>query len=111
MSTTTTTHTPAESPIACSLPTGQARDRSALIAQLRADAMLGQQPITGGLRTRFRADAATEQRVRGLVAVERDCCGFLRFDLQREPDALVLDITGSTDAQPVIQTFFADPTA
>lgn len=111
MPTSTPPHSTGESPIACSLPTGEARDRSALISQLRADAMLDQQTIADGLRTRFRADAATEQRVRNLVAAERDCCGFLRFDLQREPDALVLDITGSPDAQPVIATFFTEPTA
>jgi hypothetical protein len=100
-----------DQPIACSLPTDQARDRSAVIAALRADAMLEQQPINGGLRTRFRDQPDIEQRVRDLVAAERVCCSFMRFDVRRDEDAIVLDITGSQDAQPVIAQFLAEPAA
>lgn len=99
-----------DEPIACSLSADQARDRSTLIATLRADAMLGQEPITGGLRTRLRDVPSVEQRVNELVAAEQVCCSFLAFDVRRDAGALVLDITGSEDAQPVIAAFFTDPT-
>lgn len=98
-----------DQPIACTLTTDQARDRTGLIAQLRADAMLEQLPIDGGLRTRFRDEPEIEQRVRELVAAEQVCCSFMTFDMRRHDDALVLDITGSVDAQPVIAAFFAEP--
>lgn len=98
-------------PIACSLPAAQARDRSALIARLRTDAMLEQEPIAGGLRTRLCDEPAVERRVRELVEAERACCSFLSFDVHRDADTIVLDITGSADAQPVIAAFFAEPVA
>ncbi|HEY8584891.1 MAG TPA: hypothetical protein VIL49_18160 [Capillimicrobium sp.] len=94
-------------PIACTVTTDQARDRAGLIAALRAEAMLDQRSIAGGLRTRLRDEPSVEQRVRELVAAERACCSFLAFDVRREAGALVLDITGSAEAQPVIAAFFA----
>ena len=96
-----------ELPIACTLEPGRMPGRLAFIEALVAYALVDQQPIAGGLRTRFRDTPDVELRVRDLVAAESDCCAFLRFELGRDDDALVLDITGSPDAQPVIRGFFA----
>ncbi|MBA2729762.1 MAG: hypothetical protein H0U48_03305 [Euzebyaceae bacterium] len=77
-----------------------------LIDVLASDALLGQQPIDGGLRARFRNAPGIEQRVRDLVAAESQCCAFLRFHVHHDGQAVVLDITGSVDAQPAIKQFF-----
>jgi hypothetical protein len=89
-------------PIACTLPAAAVPDRLALIESL---APLDREPIPGGSRLRFRPDA--EPRVRELVALEAECCPFLTFAVTRDDDAVVVDVTGAPDAQPVIAQFFA----
>jgi hypothetical protein len=42
-----------------------------------------------------------------VIAAESSCCGFLRMDLQRAEDGLVLDVAGPQDALPVIAELFA----
>lgn len=96
-----------DQPIACTLTADQVPDRVALIDALTSDALLGRQPVDGGVRWRFRDGPDVEQRVRELVALESRCCGFLRFDIGRDDSALTVDITGSADAQPVIEQLFA----
>jgi len=93
-------------PTACALAPDKLRQRMGLIRALAADALLSQSPVPGGLRSRFRSDPGTQRRVRELVALEQRCCGFLRFEIAVEPDALVLEMTGPPEAQPVIERFF-----
>ena len=96
-----------DQPIACTLAPDQMRGRMSLIDTLAADALIGQQPIEGGIRARFRAEPGIERRVRELAAAESRCCAFLRFDVHRHEHVVVLDITGSPDAQPAIRTMLA----
>jgi hypothetical protein len=42
-----------------------------------------------------------------VIAAESSCCAFLRMDLRRTGDGLVLDIAGPQDARPVIAELFA----
>jgi hypothetical protein len=91
-----------EPPIACTLPTAAMPGRLALVDSLAAEALVT--PIPGGIRARFAPPF--EARVRELVALESRCCAFLRFDV-RVGDEVVLDVTGSSDAQPVIEHLFA----
>jgi hypothetical protein len=93
-------------PIVCTLNPAEMRGRGARIDALAADALLSREPIEGGLRHRFRADDAVEREVRELAALESRCCAFLTFAVSREPHAVVLDVTGAPDAQPVIEQFF-----
>ena len=95
-----------EQPIACTLPAAEMPGRLALVDTLAADALLDRHPIAGGMRSRFHGDPDVERRVHELVALESRCCAFLRFDVTRDDDAIVLDITGSPDAQPVIEQLF-----
>jgi hypothetical protein len=71
-------------PIACTLPHSEVADRLALIEALAA----------GGMQLRF--PAAAEPRVRELVALESQCCAFLRFAVSRTDDAIVVDIAAPT---------------
>ena len=95
-----------ELPIACTLPPDQMADRVRFIEALAADGLIGQEPIEGGVRSRFAGAPDVERRLRELVAAEQRCCAFLRFEIAREGDVLVLDVTGSQEAQPVIAEFF-----
>ena len=96
-------------PIVCTLNPAEMRDRGARVDALAADALLSRERIDGGRRHRFRADDAVEREVRELAALESRCCAFLTFAVAREPDAVVLDVTGAPDAQPVIEQFFLGP--
>ncbi len=42
-----------------------------------------------------------------MIAAEASCCAFLRMDLTRTADGLVLDIAGPQDARPMIAELFA----
>ncbi|MDP8910065.1 MAG: hypothetical protein M3N47_13340 [Chloroflexota bacterium] len=96
----------ADQPIACTLTSDQKRDRMSLIGTLASDALVGHEPIDGGVRARFRNDPGIERRVRDLAAAEAQCCAFLRFDVDNDASAVLLDITGSPQAQPAIRAMF-----
>lgn len=95
-----------DQPIACTLGPGQIEGGVAPIAALAADALLASETIDGGLRARFRDEPGIEQRVRDLAAAESQCCAFLRFDVHSDRRDIVLDITGSPEAQPAIEQIF-----
>lgn len=95
-----------QEPIACTLSPDGLTARRALIDALSADGLLERTATDAGLRARLRDTPDIERRTRELIAAEASCCAFLTFDLQRDDDALVLDITGPPDARPVIDLFF-----
>lgn len=95
-----------DKPIACTLNPAEMRSRAARVDALAADALLKREPIHGGLRHLFRADDAVEREIRELASLESECCAFLTFEVSRAPHAVVLDVTGAPDAQPVIAQFF-----
>jgi len=96
-----------DQPIACTLTPDELQGRVSLMDALATTALLAREPIGGGLRVRFRDTPGTEQRIRELAAAESACCAFLRFDVHHDRHAVVLDITGSREAQPVITELFA----
>jgi hypothetical protein len=60
-----------------------------------------------GERLVFADDPETEHELRAVIAAEASCCAFLRMDLTRAGDGLVLDIAGPRDARPIIRELFA----
>ena len=96
-----------DQPIACSLPATEMAARQEDTANLARAALRSRDPVDGGVRLTFSADAATERTLRELIAAEAQCCPFLRFDLAREDDALRLDVTGPAEAQPIVAELFA----
>jgi hypothetical protein len=95
-----------ELPIACTLSADGMAARMKLIDALAADGLLRRTSTDAGLRVHLRDTPDIEERTRQLIASEGSCCAFLTFDLGREGDALVLDVTGPPEAQPVIDLFF-----
>jgi hypothetical protein len=96
-----------ESPIACTLSPDGMTARLSLIDALAADGLLDRTPTDTGLRVRLRDTPEIERRTRELIAAESKCCAFLDFTLGRDGTALVLEISGSEDARPVVDLFFA----
>jgi hypothetical protein len=94
-------------PIACTLPAGAYRERTAALSALARRALRSREPTAGGERLAFADDPAIEQALRAAIAAEQQCCAFLRLQLVRAHGALVLDITGPDEARPIISALFA----
>jgi len=94
-------------PIACALPAGAYRERTAALSALATRALRSREPTADGERLTFADDPAIEHALRAAMAAERECCAFLRLELARAHGALVLDITGPGEARPIISALFA----
>lgn len=103
---TTTPTTASGAPIACSLPPGQYRARTAELAALAARALRSRAPIDGGERLVFGGDDGVERELRAAIAAEARCCSFLTMRLERSGGQLTVDVTGPAEAQPVIAKLF-----
>jgi hypothetical protein len=91
-------------PIACTLGPGDFRQRLAWIADLNRDALRAQQ--RDGLRLELIYAPAALDRVREMVARERNCCAFLTFDLRQEAEAVRLVIEAPEDARDALDAVF-----
>jgi hypothetical protein len=58
-----------------------------------------------GLRLTF--PARVEAELRELARLERDCCAFARWDVTRQGDRAVLEITAEGEAVAAVQALFA----
>jgi hypothetical protein len=96
-----------EQPIACTLTAADYAVRTEDTAELARRALRSREPIADGTRLTFEASADTERQLREIVAAEARCCAFLRMDLRSAADALILDITGPAEAEPIIAELFA----
>jgi hypothetical protein len=96
-----------EQPIACTLGPDQYRDRTGELAALAARALRSRERTPDGERLIFTDSEDTEHRLRAVIAAESSCCAFLRMDLARGDEGLVLDIAGPQDARPIITELFA----
>lgn len=93
--------------IACTLGqerlTGQA-DRWRHLVQA---AGLGNAETADGLELSFRAEPAVERELRDLVAVERACCAWARWEVRRADDALVLHVSSTPDGAAALHAMFS----
>jgi len=67
-------------PIACTLAPTALHERLALIGRVTQRSLLSHALEGGTLRLRYRAEARDE--LERIVAAERVCCAFLRFELR-----------------------------
>ena len=90
--------------IMCTLSGNNLQERLAAIAELMRDALQGYDRRGLVLDLRFNATAA--ERVREMVRRERECCGFLTFDLREVEQELRLTITAPQDAKEAADFLF-----
>ena len=91
-------------PIACTLTSGALRERLGLIRALTAEALVGYDRDALVLTLRYAPEAV--ERVRALVASEQHCCAFLNFDVQAQPDVVVVTITAPENARDATDELF-----
>jgi hypothetical protein len=99
-----TINTSEPAPVACTLGAGDFRQRLVWITDLNRDALRTQR--RDGLRLELSYAPAALDRVREMVARERECCAFLTFDLQPEADAVRLVIEAPEDARDALDVVF-----
>ena len=96
-----------DAPVACTLHPSEYATRTAGLSDLASRALTDRVSIDGGERMRFIDIPKVECELRAAVAAESSCCSFLSMRLARADGALVLDITGPAQAQPIIAELFA----
>lgn len=84
-----------EIPIACSLTATEFDQRREVLAALR-ERCAEVQPVENGLRLRFEATPGVLADIARVIDLERQCCRFLRFQLDVHPDdgPVLLELTG-----------------
>ena len=83
----------------CTLTPAQYTKRTDELAALAARALQSRERTVTGERLRFTDTPEIERELRAAIAAEAECCAFLRLDLRRDDDGLVLDISGPEDAR------------
>lgn len=87
--------TAGSTPIACDMTdapdTGE--ERMAEYGRLFAQALVGRERTTGGIRFRLRAGDGVEAWLRDLSAREKACCPFFDFDVAAVGDEVRWDVT------------------
>ena len=77
--------------IACTLDARAMLSRRAWIERVAAQGLVSYRLQGRSLRLTYQPQAAAE--ISSIVALERECCGFLDFSLETTPDEVVLTIT------------------
>lgn len=100
-------------PTACTLGADDLKARLDQIAKLARDHLLDQRRNGSVLHLRYAREAAPE--LKRIVALERDCCAFLKFELDERAKVVELTITAPTEAGDfagvVFGHFSASPSA
>jgi superfamily I DNA and RNA helicase len=89
--------------IACSLDAAGQQDRLAQWRNALA-AAVAREETSQGVRYAFDADA--ERRIRDLAAAEQGCCSFLKFDITRQADQVLMNVTAPADQLDALRLIF-----
>ena len=95
-------------PVMCSLsPEAIRAGRAGLLPGL-ADLATAREATPDGYRLVFAAASETLQRIAGVIDAERQCCRWLRFDLEVPPAGglIVLTLSGPAEAQEFLAALF-----
>ena len=78
--------------IACTLSSADLAAQAGRWERLVARAMTERIQTADGLRMSFRPEPGVEEELRGLVAVENDCCSWAAWAVETVAGAPVLDV-------------------
>jgi len=96
--------TTTDAPIACTLGAGDFKARMAWLADLNARALTDHRRDGLTLHLTYRAEAREE--VEDLIRQERECCGFLEFQVRQDGAFVELAITAPAEAEIAAETLF-----
>jgi hypothetical protein len=92
--------------LACSLGPADFRERLATIRELTRRALRNR--VRDGLQLRLAYDASAETEVRELVGMERQCCGFLDFQMDQNSGRFLVTITAPPEAMESVEQIFSE---
>ena len=95
--------------IACTLTGPELAERRRTILDLVRKASIRTRRLPDGYSYEFQTNADTSEQLKRLVALDRQCCPFLSFDLTEAANRIRLDVTGSPEAIREIKDFFGGP--
>ena len=96
----------ATAPIVCSLDEGQREERLALIARLR-DELEQVDRTEHGMLLRFPSDRDLDAEIQHFAQVEKACCGFWGFDVQRAGSRTTLRWDAPPAADDLVELLLA----
>lgn len=103
----------ADQPIACTLSSVELPERLAWIRQITTQSLLAHWLDGATLHLTYKREARAE--LERIVAGERQCCGFLRFELRETQGAVELTIEApeevGADARWLFDQFLPQPLA
>ena len=104
------THDATELPIVCSLDTAQLGARERRWTELVRTACTVRRATADGIELRFSADARTEHELQELVAAERECCAWARWELHTDDGDIAMRVHAgnSTGADTLRSMFLAE---
>ncbi|MCZ6855717.1 MAG: hypothetical protein O7G86_17530 [Gammaproteobacteria bacterium] len=91
-------------PMACSLDAETLTNRRLLFREKLLPQALHKTRIDNGLCVVFPRNPMVRDELQAFITLERQCCGFLDFELSEDLDhsQLLLNITGPLEAQAVV---------
>lgn len=97
-----------ELPIACNLTDPEFRERRAALLQTFQSAVLETKELGDGYAYRFPSETTWIAELAKLIAMERECCPFLQFNLRIEPAAgpIWLELTGPEGTKDFLRDLF-----
>ena len=98
-------------PIACSLEAAELREREAtLLTQFRSG-VVETEELKDGYAFRLSGDADSVRLVAEVIAAERACCPFLRFEMLALPnmESLTVRITGPVGGKEFVKSLLVTP--
>lgn len=79
-------------PIVCTLTPGELQDRGAAWNRLMSSGLVARERIPGGIR--LRAEPGASVALMELIALERECCAWIRFELNGDSVTMTADENG-----------------
>lgn len=99
-----------ELPIACKLTDAEFRERREGILNTVKNGVAERKDLEDGYAYRFPSDSAWLATLTKLIAVERECCPFLRIQLRLEPadGPIWLELTGPHGTKNFLDSIFGE---
>jgi hypothetical protein len=98
-------------PVACTLNQSDLATQTSRWARLAASAHAERTQTDDGLRIAFEASPEAESELLVLVAVERDCCRWASWSVERTEGRLVLVISADGEGVDVLHGMFTEVAA
>jgi hypothetical protein len=95
-----------DAPIACTLTGPELAERRTTILNALRAATLRTHRLPNGYTYDFHINTEMSAQLERLIALERQCCQFLTFNIVETPSTIRLEVTGSPEAVAVIEEFF-----